>query len=92
MGANIEGAGTDIITINGVDNLKLVKNHEVMPDRIEAGTFMGAAALNQGDLTINNCKFEHLGALSGKLIQTGAEVIKTENGIRVVGVRNYHIG
>lgn len=86
MGANIEGAGTDIITINGVDNLKPVKNHEVMPDRIEAGTFMVAAALNQGDLTINNCKFEHLGALSGKLIQTGAEVIKTENGIRVVGV------
>jgi UDP-N-acetylglucosamine 1-carboxyvinyltransferase len=86
MGANIEGAGTDIITINGVDNLKPVKNHEVMPDRIEAGTFMVAAALNQGDLTINNCKFEHLGALSGKLIQTGAEVIKTENRIRVVGV------
>jgi len=86
MGANIKDAGTDIITIIGVDNLKPVKNHEVMPDRIEAGTFMVAAALNQGDLTINNCKFEHLGALSGKLIQTGADVIKTENGIRVVGV------
>jgi len=86
MGAKVEGAGTDIITINGVDNLKPVTGHEVMPDRIEAGTFMVAAALNQGDLTISNCKFEHLGALSGKLIQTGAEVIKTENGIRVVGV------
>ena len=86
MGAKIEGAGTDIITINGVDELKPVTGHEVMPDRIEAGTFMVAAALNQGDLTINNCKFEHLGALSGKLIQTGAEVIKTEDSIRVIGV------
>jgi len=86
MGAKVEGAGTDILTIQGVDNLKPVVGHEVMPDRIEAGTFMVAAALNQGDLTISNCKFEHLGALSGKLIQTGAEVIKTDNGIRVVGV------
>lgn len=86
MGAKVEGAGTDIITIQGVDELKSVSNHQVMPDRIEAGTFMVAAALNQGDLTITNCKFEHLGALSGKLIQTGAEVTKTEKGIRVVGV------
>ena len=86
MGAKVEGAGTDIIRINGVDNLKPVSSHTVMPDRIEAGTFMVAAALNQGDLTISNCKFEHLGALSGKLIQTGAEVTKTDNGIRVVGV------
>jgi len=86
MGAKVEGAGTDILTIQGVDNLKPVVGHKVMPDRIEAGTFMVAAALNQGDLTISNCKFEHLGALSGKLIQTGAEVIKTDNGIRVVGV------
>ncbi|MEE9192990.1 MAG: UDP-N-acetylglucosamine 1-carboxyvinyltransferase, partial [Thermodesulfobacteriota bacterium] len=86
MGAKVEGAGTDILTIQGVDNLKPVVGHKIMPDRIEAGTFMVAAALNQGDLTISNCKFEHLGALSGKLIQTGAEVIKTDNGIRVVGV------
>ena len=86
MGAKVKGAGTDIITIKGVDELKPVENHEVMPDRIEAGTFMVAAALNQGDLTITNCKFEHLGALSGKLIQTGAEVTKTKKGIRVVGV------
>ena len=50
MGAKVEGAGTDIITINGVDELKPVTGHEVMPDRIEAGTFMVAAALNQGDL------------------------------------------
>jgi len=86
MGAKVEGAGTDIIRINGVDNLKPVTDHMVMPDRIEAGTFMVAAALNQGDLTISNCKFEHLGALSGKLIQTGAEVTKTDNGVRVVGI------
>ena len=86
MGAKVKGAGTDIITIKGVDESKPVENHEVMPDRIEAGTFMVAAALNQGDLTITNCKFEHLGALSGKLIQTGAEVTKTKKGIRVLGV------
>ena len=86
MGAKVEGAGTDIIKINGVDNLKPVSGYKVMPDRIEAGTFMVAAALNQGDLTISNCKFEHLGALSGKLIQTGAEITKTDNGLRVVGV------
>lgn len=86
MGAKIEGAGSDIITINGVSELKPVKNHEVMPDRIEAGTFMVAAAISQGDLMINKCKFEHLGALSGKLIQTGAKVTKSEKGVRVQGV------
>jgi len=86
MGAKITGAGTDIITIKGVSSLKPVRKHKVMPDRIEAGTFMVAAALNQGDLKINNCKFEHVGALSGKLIQTGAKVSKTKNGVRVVGV------
>ena len=86
MGAKISGAGTDIITIQGVSGLKPVKNHEVMPDRIEAGTFMVAAAINGGDLKINNCKFEHVGALSGKLIQTGADVKKIKNGVRVKGV------
>ncbi|MGI9535194.1 MAG: UDP-N-acetylglucosamine 1-carboxyvinyltransferase [Thermodesulfobacteriota bacterium] len=86
MGAKISGAGSDIITIKGVSSLKPVKNHEVMPDRIEAGTFMVAAALNEGDLKINNCKFEHVGALSGKLIQTGIEVKKIKKGIRVKGV------
>ena len=86
MGAKIRGVGTDIITIQGVSSLRPVKNHEIMPDRIEAGTFMIAAALNQGDLKINRCRFEHLGALSGKLIQTGVEIKKTKNGIRVIGV------
>lgn len=85
MGAKIEGAGTDIITINGVKKLKPVKNYEIMPDRIEAGTLMIAASLNQSDLTIKNCKFEHLGNLAGKLIQTGAEIIRDNGSIRVKG-------
>ena len=86
MGAKISGAGTDIITIQGVNGLNAVKSHEVMPDRIEAGTFMVAAAFNEGDLKVSNCKFEHVGALSGKLIQTGAKVTKIKNGLKVRGV------
>lgn len=85
MGANISGAGSDIITIKGVNKLNPVTDHEVLADRIETGTFMVAAALNGGDLNIRKCRFEHVGALSGKLLQTGAQVIKTDDGVRVKG-------
>ena len=85
MGADIEGAGTDIITIKGVNKLRPIKNYEIMPDRIEAGTLMVAAALNESDLTLKNCKFEHVGTLAGKLIQTGTKVTKFNNSIRVQG-------
>ncbi len=88
MGANIEGAGTDIITIKGVNGLNAVKDYEIMPDRIEAGTLMVAAALNQSDLTLKNCKFEHVGTLAGKLIQTGTKVTRFNNSIRVQGTDN----
>lgn len=87
MGAKIEGAGTDIITIKGVKKLNPVKNYEIMPDRIEAGTLMVAAALNESDLVIKNCKFEHLGSLAGKLIQAGVEIKRDNGSIRVKGNR-----
>lgn len=85
MGANISGAGSDIITIKGVNKLDPVTDHEVLADRIETGTFMVAAALSGGDLNIKKCRFEHVGALSGKLLQTGAQVTKTDDGVRVKG-------
>ncbi len=85
MGAKVSGAGTDIITVRGVGSLRPVKSYEVMPDRIEAGTFMVAAAFNEGDLKVLNCKIEHMGALVGKLIQTGVEIKKIKNGVRVKG-------
>ncbi len=85
MGARIEGAGTDIITITGVQTLGPLKDYSIMPDRIEAGTLMIAGALNKSDLTLKNCRFEHLGALTGKLLQTGTEIEKDGNSIRVRG-------
>ncbi len=86
MGARVSGAGTDIITIQGVDKLNPVTDYEIMPDRIEAGTFMVAAVFNEGDLKILNCRLEHMGALAGKLMQTGAEIKKIKNGVRIRGV------
>lgn len=85
MGANIEGAGSDIITVQGVSRLSPVKEHEVMPDRIEAGTFMVASALTHGDLLIKKCRFENSGALIGKLLETGAEISRVNGGVRVRG-------
>ncbi|MGD8291811.1 MAG: UDP-N-acetylglucosamine 1-carboxyvinyltransferase [Desulfobacterales bacterium] len=73
MGAEIEGAGTSIITINGVSALIPVDT-TIMPDRIEAGTFMMAAVLTQGDITLLNCEPDHVGALVDKLRLTGAEI------------------
>jgi len=83
MGADIQGTGTDIITINGVDSLAPIKNYEVMPDRIEAGTLMIAAVLTKGDILVNKCRFENMGALIGKLIEAGADISRENGGIRV---------
>lgn len=85
MGADVRGAGTDIVTVRGVSSLRPLRGYGIMPDRIEAGTLMIAAALNESDVTIANCRFEHLGALAGKLLQTGAEIEKTEDSVRVRG-------
>ena len=89
MGANISGAGTDIITIKGVSKLKPIKNYEVMPDRIESGTLMVAAVLLSGDLLLKNCIFEHNGAVIGKLIEVGAEISKVSDGVRVKGTDKF---
>ena len=84
MGAQIEGAGTDTIRINGVTSLAPV-THAVMPDRIEAGTFMVAAAITGGDIRIRNMKLEHLDALVFKLQDAGVEIINRDNVVRVKG-------
>ncbi len=88
MGACIKGGGADCITIEGVDSLKPV-THTVMPDRIEAGTFMIAAGMTKGDVLIKNCPIQNLESLAVKLKEAGVE-IKTENGgVRVIG--NAHL-
>ncbi|MCF8128940.1 MAG: UDP-N-acetylglucosamine 1-carboxyvinyltransferase [Deltaproteobacteria bacterium] len=84
MGADIEGAGTDTIVVNGVDHLKPCE-HTVIPDRIEAGTFMIAAALTRGDVKVQGCRPEHLTALMEKLRQTGAGITVENETIRVLG-------
>lgn len=84
MGAKIEGAGTDTICIQGVTSLRPAA-YEVMPDRIEAGTFMCAAAITNGDVKINGMKLEHLDALSFKLMDAGVEITNRGGIVRVKG-------
>jgi len=84
MGARIEGAGTDTIRIAGVSELSPV-SYRVMPDRIEAGTFMVAAAITGGDIRISNMQLEHLDALVFKLQDAGVEIINKDGVVRVKG-------
>lgn len=86
MGARIEGAGTDTIHISGVTELRPF-THSVMPDRIEAGTFMVAAAITGGDVKIHNMRLEHLDALVFKLLDAGVEITNKDNVVRVKGPR-----
>ncbi len=89
MGAKIEGAGTDTIRITGVKELGPV-SHRVMPDRIEAGTFMVAAAITGGDIKIKGMQLEHLDALVFKLQDVGVEIINKDNLVRVKGPKKLH--
>jgi UDP-N-acetylglucosamine 1-carboxyvinyltransferase len=73
MGADIQGAGTSVVTINGVSSLKPVET-AIIPDRIEAGTFLIAGVLTRGSITLLNTEPDHLGALIDKLRLTGAEI------------------
>ena len=82
MGADIKGAGTSVVTIRGVKELKPTQA-EIIPDRIEAGTFMAAAALTGGDVTLTNCQPEHLSAVTDKLQQAGARVETQGSSLRV---------
>ena len=82
MGGRVIGAGTDTIRIEGVNQLQGT-THYVIPDRIEAGTFMVAAAITRGDVYIENAVPEHMTAVIAKLREMGVEVIEESEGIRV---------
>ncbi len=74
LGADIRGAGTDLIKINGVKALKENVTYSIVPDQIETGTFMLAAIASKGDLTIKNCIPEHMDSLTSKIIEIGGNV------------------
>ena len=84
MGANIRGAGTDTIRIKGVKRLHGT-NYAVIPDQIEAGTFMCAAAITRGDILIKNVIPKHMESISAKLLEMGNSIIEYDESIRVVG-------
>ncbi len=84
MGANIKGAGTDIIRIKGVRKLHGTE-YSIIPDQIEAGTFMCAAAVTRGDVMVKNVIPKHLEAISAKLLEIGCEVVEFDDAVRVVG-------
>ena len=83
MGADIRGAGTDVIKINGVKKLTGNATYSVVPDQIEAGTFMLAAIATKGDLLIKNCIPEHLDCLTAKILEMGANVEYNDDSIHV---------
>ncbi len=84
MGANIKGAGTDVIRIHGVDKLH-GGTYSIIPDQIEAGTFMVAAAATGGDILVKNIIPKHMESVSAKLEETGATVKEFDDSIRVIG-------
>jgi UDP-N-acetylglucosamine 1-carboxyvinyltransferase len=84
MGAKIEGAGTSTICVKGVTKLHGAR-HRIIPDRIEAGTFIIAAALTAGDLNITGCDPQHLGALMAKLAEVGVKTRQNSDSVRVMG-------
>jgi len=86
MGAKIEGAGTDIIRVQGVENLRPL-NHAVMPDRIETGTFVIAAAITGGSVLIKNCFPGHLDAVLAKVSEAGADITIKNGSLLVTGSR-----
>lgn len=86
MGANIKGAGTDVIRIKGVEKLHGT-TYSIIPDQIEAGTFMFAAAITKGDVTIRNVIPKHLESITAKLIEIGCEVEEFDDSLRVVATK-----
>lgn len=83
MGANIKGAGTDVIRIKGVSRLHKTE-YAIIPDQIEAGTFMFAAAATKGDVTVKNVIPKHLESISAKLQEMGCELEESDDAVRVV--------
>lgn len=93
MGANIKGAGTDVIRIKGVEKLHKTE-YSIIPDQIEAGTFMFAAAATQGDVTVRNVIPKHLEATTAKLEEIGCQVEEFDDAVRVVAnkrLRRTHV-
>lgn len=87
MGAKVYGAGTETIKVVGVDHLHGTE-HTIIQDRIEAGTFMVAAALTKGNVLIKDAIVEHNKPLISKLEEMGVEVIDEEKGLRIIGPEN----
>jgi UDP-N-acetylglucosamine 1-carboxyvinyltransferase len=84
MGANVRGAGTGTLRIEGVDVL-FGADHNIIPDRIEAGTFMVAAAITSGNVLVQGAVPEHLSSLIAKMEEMGVEIIEENDGVRVIG-------
>ena len=85
MGALIEGDGTDTVVVQGVEALRPVEKHTIIPDRIEAGTFMIGCAMTGGEVFVEGCRPEHLAAVLEKLQEVGAEVEQKPGGLLVKG-------
>lgn len=86
MGANIKGAGTDVIRVRGVESLHGTE-YAIIPDQIEAGTFMFAAAVTKGDVTVKNVIPKHLESISAKLLEIGCEIEESDDAVRVVAAK-----
>ena len=86
MGANIKGAGTDVIRVKGVEHLHGTE-YAIIPDQIEAGTFMFAAAITKGDVTVKNVIPKHLESISAKLLEIGCEIEESDDAVRVVAAK-----
>ena len=84
MGADVRGAGTDVIKIRGVEHMHGC-TYSIIPDQIEAGTFMVAAVATQGDVLVKNVIPKHLESITAKLIQCGATVEEYDDSVRVIG-------
>ena len=89
MGANIKGAGTDVIRIRGVEKLHATE-YSIIPDQIEAGTFMFAAAATRGDVIVKNVIPKHLEATTAKLVEIGCQVEEFDDAVRVVATKRLH--
>ncbi len=81
-GARIAGAGSDLVTIEGVKALRGA-DHDVIPDRIEAGTYLAAGAITGGDVSVEDCRPQHLEAVTAKLREAGAEVVEGKESVRL---------
>ncbi|KKC48529.1 MULTISPECIES: UDP-N-acetylglucosamine 1-carboxyvinyltransferase [Paenibacillus] len=88
MGARIKGAGTETIRIEGVDSMHGCR-HSIIPDRIQAGTYMIAAAATRGDVTIDGVIPKHMEAMSAKLLEMGIGVVEMDESIRIIGRPDY---